>query len=67
MATGDGFRSLARLAGWVGAIPGLERLAAPDQQIDARRAMRGAQADVVGGALVGQLRDLRRPAAQTLS
>ena len=57
VAADDGFRRLARLAGREAAVPGREGLAAPDQQIDAATAVLGAQADVVGGALVGQMGD----------
>ncbi len=57
VTTADGLGRLPRLAGGVGAVPGFEGVTAPDQQVDARRALVGAQADVVGRALVGQMRD----------
>ncbi|MNE07632.1 hypothetical protein D3C80_1002570 [compost metagenome] len=57
MTTDDGLAGLTRLAGGEAALPRLEGFAAPDQQIDPATAVRGAQADVVGGAFVGQMGD----------
>ena len=57
VAAGDGLGGLTRLAGGVRAVPDLMRVAAPDQQVDAGRSVLGAQADMVGGPLVGQMSD----------
>ena len=46
-----------RLASRVGAVPALPGLTSPDQQIDARRSVIGAQADMVGRAFVGEVAD----------
>ena len=57
MAADDGLGGLARLACGEGTAPRLERLASPDQQIDPATAVRGAQANMVGRAFVGQMGD----------
>ncbi len=60
MAAHDGLARLAGLAGGEGAIPRLERVAAPDEQVHALAAVVGAQADMVGRALIGQMADRRQ-------